>query len=78
MSRHFTQALDISLNELRRSMVIIHNGQYAVDDGSVHLANPDIHAEDRMNDGEEQEVYAVPERGSHSPRPAAPFRSDLA
>lgn len=54
MFRDLPQASDVSLNELRRAVVVVHDRHYAVRHAMVGLARADV-------DGEKGVYYCVEE-----------------
>lgn len=45
-------------------MVIVQNGEYAVENRMVDLSYSDIHAEDCVYEGKDQVIDQLPQRGS--------------
>lgn len=48
MLRQSLQALDILLDQLRRSVVVVQNGKYTVNDSMIPLPNPYVYGKDCM------------------------------
>lgn len=63
---HLAQAFDISLNQFRRSVVVIENGEDLPDYRVIRLPQSYIKAEKCVDDAEYDAVYEVSYRRSYS------------
>lgn len=66
MLGYLGQILDVFLDELRRSMMVVQHRKDLVHDGMVDLAYSDVDAEEDVDDGEDEGMEGVPYCRPHS------------